>query len=82
MKRAAQLFAIDEWSSHSGFVEKAWTSHSVPEPAFISVAVTHWQIVVTTQRDVTQLTVRGPETRATVTPIPADAEFSQPLNHR
>jgi hypothetical protein len=31
--------------------------------------------VVTTQRDLTQLTVRGPETRATVTPIPADAEF-------
>jgi AraC-like DNA-binding protein len=75
MKRAAQLFAIDEWGSNSGFVEKAWTSHSEPEPAFISIAVSHWQIVVTTQRDVTQLTVRGPETRATVTPIPADAEF-------
>jgi AraC-like DNA-binding protein len=75
MKRAAELFVIDEWGSDSGFVEKAWTSRSEAEPAFISIAVSRWQIVVTTQRDVTQLTVRGPETRATVTPIPADAEF-------
>ncbi|HZC72093.1 MAG TPA: AraC family transcriptional regulator [Jatrophihabitans sp.] len=75
MKRAAELFAIDEWGLDSDFVEKAWTSHSEPEPAFISIAASRWQIVVTTQRDVTQLTVRGPETRATVTPIPADAEF-------
>jgi AraC-like DNA-binding protein len=75
MKRAAELFDIDEWGSDSGFVEKAWASHSEPEPDFISIAVSHWQIVVTAQRELTQLTVRGPETRATVTPIPADADF-------
>jgi len=75
MKRAAELFVVDEWGSDSGFVAKAWRSHSEPEPAFISVAASHWQIVVTTHRGSTQLTVRGPETRATVTPIPADAEF-------
>jgi AraC-like DNA-binding protein len=69
------LFVIDEWGSDSGFVERAWTSCSEPEPFFISVAASRWQIVVTTQRDVTQLTVRGPETRATVTAIPADAHF-------
>jgi len=39
MKRAAELFVIDEWNSDSGFVEKAWTSHSESEPAFISIAV-------------------------------------------
>jgi AraC-like DNA-binding protein len=75
LKRAAELFVIDEWGSGSSFVEKAWTSHSEPEPAFISIAVSRWQMVVTTQHGVTQLTVRGPETKATVTPIPADAEF-------
>jgi Helix-turn-helix domain len=75
MKRAAELFVIDEWGSDSGFVEKAWRSHSVPEPAFISIAASHWQIVVTTQRDRQQVTVRGPETKATVSPIPEDAEF-------
>ncbi len=75
MKRAAELFVIDEWDLDSGFVEKAWASRSEPEPAFISIAASRWQMVVTTQRDVTQLTVRGPETRATVTPIPTDAVF-------
>jgi hypothetical protein len=52
------LFVIDEWGSDSGFVAKAWRSHSEPEPAFISVAASHWQIVVTTHRDLTLLTVR------------------------
>jgi AraC-like DNA-binding protein len=75
MKRAGELFVIDEWGSDSDFVEKAWRTSSEPEPAFISIASTHWQMVVTTLRGLTQLTVRGPETRATVTPIPADAEF-------
>jgi hypothetical protein len=75
MKRAAELFVIDEWASDSEFVEKAWRSYSVPEPAFISIAVSHWQMVVTTQSDRQQLTVRGPETKATVSPIPEDAEF-------
>jgi hypothetical protein len=75
LKRAAELFVIDEWTSQSGYVQKAWASRSEPEPAFISVAASHWQIVVTTRRGCTQLTVRGPETKATVTPIPADAEF-------
>jgi hypothetical protein len=75
VKRAAELFVIDEWGSGSSFVEKAWMSHSEPEPAFLSIAVSRWQMVVTTQSGVTQLTVRGPETRATVSPIPADAKF-------
>ncbi len=70
-KRAAELFDIDEWGSDSGFVEKAWRSHSEPEPAFISIAASHWQIVLTTKRNLTQVTVRGPETRATLTAIPA-----------
>jgi AraC-like DNA-binding protein len=75
MKRAAQLFAIDEWGSDSDFVEKAWMTHSETEPAFISIATSHWHMAVTTQRDVTKLTLRGPETRATITSIPADTEF-------
>jgi Helix-turn-helix domain len=74
-KRAAELFVIDEWGSDSGFIEKAWQSHSVPEPEFISIATSHWHMVVTTQNDRRRLTLRGPETRATVTAIPADTEF-------
>src|SRR5690242_19816403 len=75
LKRATELFVIDELGSDSGFVERAWRAHSEPEPFFISVAASHWQIVVTAQRGVTRLTIRGPQMRATVTAIPADAEF-------
>jgi AraC-like DNA-binding protein len=75
LKRAAELFVIDEWDSDSAFVDKTWTSRSEPDPAFISVAASRWQMVVTTGSDATQVTVRGPETKATVTPIPAGAEF-------
>ena len=75
LKRAAELFTIDEWAADSCFVERAWQSRSEPEPFFISIADSHWQMVVTTQRGVSQLTVRGPDTRATITAIPADAEF-------
>jgi AraC-like DNA-binding protein len=75
LRRAAELFAIDEWAADSRFVEKAWVTRSVAEPAFISVAASHWEVVVTTQNDCSQVTVRGPETRATVAEIPTDAGF-------
>lgn len=74
-KRAAELFAIDEWGSDSSYVEKVWVTHSETQSAFISIAASLWHMVVTTQRGVTQLTLRGPETRATVTPIPAETQF-------
>ena len=74
-KRAAELFAIDEWGSDSGFVEKAWRCNSVPEPEFISVATSRWHIVVTNRDGRRQVMLRGPETRATHTAIPADTEF-------
>jgi hypothetical protein len=56
-------------------VEETWQARSEPEESFISVAVTHWEVVVTRQRGAARLTVRGPETRATTVPIPQDAEF-------
>lgn len=75
MKRAVELFALEARSSSSPLVETTWQAHSEPEEAFISVAATHWEMVVTRQRGVARLTVRGPETRATSVPIPQDAEF-------
>jgi AraC-like DNA-binding protein len=75
MKRAVELFALEARSSGSVLVERTWQARSVPEESFISVAATHWEMVVTRQGGVAHLTVRGPETRATVVPIPRDAEF-------
>ena len=75
LKRAAQLFVVEEWSSGSPFVEKAWYSTSEPEEYFVSVAVTNWEICFTTIAGRTEVTVRGPETKASAAPVPQDAEF-------
>ena len=75
MKRAVELFALEVRSSQSRLVEETWQSRSEPEESFISVAATHWEMVVTRQRGSARMTVRGPETRATAVPIPQDAEF-------
>ncbi len=75
VKRAVELFAIEGRPSRSPFVEETWWARSEPEDAFISVAASHWEMCVTRQRGSAWLTVRGPHTKATITPIPADAEF-------
>jgi hypothetical protein len=75
VKRAIELFVIERRSSPSRFVEEAWWTRSEPAESFISVAASHWEMVVTRQRGAVWLTVRGPETRATLVPIPESAEF-------
>jgi AraC-like DNA-binding protein len=75
MKRAVELFALEARSSRSPLVAQTWQARSEPEESFISVAATHWEMVVTRQGGAARLTVRGPETRATAMPIPQDAEF-------
>jgi hypothetical protein len=75
MKRAVELFALETRSSRSPLVEETWQTRSEPEESFISVAATHWEMVVTIQRGAARLTVRGPETKATTVAIPRDAEF-------
>jgi AraC-like DNA-binding protein len=75
MKRAVELFALETRSSRSPLVAQTWQAWSEPEESFISVAATHWEMVVTRQRGAARLSVRGPETRATAMAIPQDAEF-------
>jgi Helix-turn-helix domain len=75
MKRAVELFTVEARPSRSPLVEETWQARSAPEESFISVAATHWEMVVTRQRGAARLTVRGPETRATIVGIPQDAEF-------
>ncbi len=69
------IFTFEERPSDSSFVEMIWRTQSVGGGSFISLAESHWGIVVTRQRDRTYLTVRGPETKALPAPIPEDAEF-------
>lgn len=75
MQLATQLFVFDIREPESPFIEKIWRTRSVPVETFISVAVPRWEMVVTRQRDVTQLTIRGPETKASIAAIPQDADF-------
>jgi AraC-like DNA-binding protein len=75
LKRAAKLFLIDEDTIRSPFVEKIWRTRSEPAGSFISVAVNHWEIVVTRQESGAYVSLRGPETRASTAPIPKEAQF-------
>jgi AraC-like DNA-binding protein len=77
VKRAVELFAFEDLGSGSDHVSLAWRTSSDPPPGerFLSVAVAQWEMVVTRQAGQTTLTVRGPETTASVAPIPPDAEF-------
>ena len=75
MKRAVELFTFERRSSRSPMIEQTWQTRSEPEESFISVAVSHWEMVVTRRWGSARLTVRGPETKATTLPIPKDAEF-------
>ena len=66
----------DERVSDLPFVERIWRSQSEGSAgSFISMAESHWGMVVTRYRGRVTLTVRGPETRATPAYCPADAEF-------
>ncbi|MBI4779765.1 MAG: helix-turn-helix transcriptional regulator [Oscillatoriophycideae cyanobacterium NC_groundwater_1537_Pr4_S-0.65um_50_18] len=69
------IFFFEERVSDSSFVETIWRTRSENAGSFISRAVSHWEIVVTRQDGKTTLTLRGPETKATPAPCPANAEF-------
>jgi hypothetical protein len=73
--RATQIFSFEEADLNSPIACNIWHTRSEPFEFFTSVAVTHWKMVVTRQEGQAYLTVRGPETRATIWPIPEDAEF-------
>lgn len=65
----------DERPSESPLVEAIWRSQSEQAVPFISMADSHYAMVVTKHKGRTFLTVRGPETRATSAHGLADGEF-------
>ena len=69
------IFTFEERPSDSPFVERIWRAHSERAGSFISVAASHWEMVVTRQNGQTMLTVRGPETKATPLHCSADGEW-------
>lgn len=68
-------FVFDYRSSDSPLVDLVWHTHSVGGGSFISSAGSNLEMVITRQENTIQFTVRGPETKASLAPIPEDAEF-------
>src|SRR3712207_5816489 len=66
---------FDERSANSSFEEMIWHTHSERAGTFTSVAVSNWEVVITTLDGKTMITARGPETIASEADFPADAEF-------
>ena len=53
-------FIIEERPADSAFVETIWHARCAHPGTFISVAATHWEMVVMRYHGKTTLTVRGP----------------------
>ena len=61
--------------SDCSFIERVWSCVSEAEGHFLSVASSHWEIVVTRLRGTTSVTLRGPETSVRKLVCPAGAEW-------
>ena len=72
---------FDERSANSSFVEMIWHTHSERAGTFTSVAVSNWEMVITTFDGKTMITARGPETKASEADFPPTlSSAASPLN--
>lgn len=69
------LITFADRPSDSPFIERVWRSHSDRGGVFHSMAACHWVMVVTRLDGKVFLTVRGPETKATMADLPAEGEW-------
>jgi AraC-like DNA-binding protein len=63
------IFTIEDRLSDSPFVERIWRAQIEHTGSFSSIAMSGWEMVVSRYQDRTYMTVRGPETRATLLPV-------------
>jgi AraC-like DNA-binding protein len=69
-------FVLESRVSASPYVQEIWRARSERAGAFISMAASHWELVVTRPEGATPtLTVRGPETVATPLAYPEGNEW-------
>ena len=59
------IFSFQERLSDSPFVERIWWAQSEGTGGFLSIAASHWEMVISTYQDEMIMTVRGPETKVT-----------------
>jgi AraC-like DNA-binding protein len=75
VEMASTLITFEDRPSDSPVVERVWRSRSDRAGIFLSMASCHCVMVVTRHDGKTFLTVRGPETRATIADCPAEGEW-------
>src|SRR5215216_1851993 len=63
------IFTLEDRLSDSPFVERIWRAQTERTGSLISIAMSGWEMVVSRYQDKTYMTVRGPETRATLLPV-------------
>jgi hypothetical protein len=74
--RETRVFlTFEDRASDSPFVERVWRCHSERAGRFLSVASSHWEMVVTRLRGEVSITIRGPETQVTEIDCPAQGEW-------
>src|SRR5688500_6786149 len=70
------MFIIfEDRPADSPFIERVWRCHSERAGTFHSMAASHWEMVVTRVEGRASLTVRGPETLATMADCPAAGQW-------
>jgi hypothetical protein len=69
------FLVFEDRPSDLPFVERIWRCHSERGGRFLSVASSHWEMVVTRLRGEMTLTVRGPETKVTPLECPPEGEW-------
>jgi AraC-like DNA-binding protein len=69
------IFTFEDRSSDSPFIERVWRAQSDIAGPFLSIAMSHWEMVVTKGFGGTLLTLRGPESKVTSLHCPAGGEW-------
>ena len=73
--RSSASLVFEERPSDSVFVERVWRARSERAGSFLSIAQNNFEMVVTRHQGRTFLTLRGPETKATIADCPAEGEW-------
>src|SRR5919109_3889357 len=66
------IFSFEERLSDSPFVERIWSAQTERTGPFLSIAASHWEMVVSKYHGNIAVTLRGPETKVT----PFDVTFT------
>lgn len=69
------FLVFEDRPSDSPFVERVWRARSERAGRMLSVASSHWEMVVARLRGKTVVTFRGPETKVSLLDCPGDGEW-------